>query len=195
MEEQIQMLARNPLMPMPEYLSVIAPLAGTVSFWDDLRMGHLAPNLRLRDLDGETLGHRHLGDTPEAIVSFIERMFRRPWTVVPRLRILAKTVRRIINARTLNPVRWYVIASANFHCFIWSRATPDMPRTYRAGSDTLDPQYFERPDHLSEQDRIRYFDPVVLTDAEGNAAPWLVPYLPQDHERPGTWQPVEFTVS
>jgi hypothetical protein len=190
MEQQIQVLASNPLMPMPVYLSVIAPLAGTASFWEDLQAGHLAPNLRLRDLDGETLAHRQLGDTPEAIVGFIERMFRRPWTVVPRLRILAKTVRRIVNARTLNPVRWYVIASANFHCFIWSRATPDMPRTYLAGSDTLDPQYFERPDPLSTQDRIRYFDPVMLTDAEGQAAPWLVPFVPQASAQ--KWQPVEF---
>lgn len=191
MEQQIQELARNPLMPMPVYLSVIAPLAGTASFWDDLRLGHLAPNLRLRDLDGETIGHVHLGDRQEAIVDFIERMFRRPWTVVPRLRILGKTVRRIVNAHSWNPVRWYVIASANFHCFIWSHATPALPRTYMAGSDTLDPQYFERPDDLSEADRVRYFDPVALTDADGHAAPWLLPYVP----KPATadWQPVAFT--
>jgi hypothetical protein len=183
MEQQIQMLASNPLMPMPVYLSVIAPLAGTASFWDDLRMGHLAPNLRLRDLDGETLAHRKLGDTPEAIVGFIERMFRRPWTVVPRIRILVKTARRIVNARTLNPVRWYVIASANFHCFIWSRATPARPRTYIAGTDTLDPQYFERPAGLSEADRVRYFEPIFLTDEHGAAAPWLRPYMPVRGER------------
>jgi hypothetical protein len=178
MKRQIQAIAHNPLLPMPVYLSVIAPLAGTASFWDDLRMGHLAPNLRLRDLDGETIGHVQLADRQDAIVDFIERMFRRPWTVVSRFRILVKTLRRIVRARTLNPVRWYVIASANFHCFIWSNATLAQPRTYIAGSDTLDPQYFERPDNLSEQDRIRYFDPIVLTDADGAAAEWLKPYVP-----------------
>jgi hypothetical protein len=178
MERQIQAIARNPLLPMPVYLSVIAPLAGTASFWDDLRMGQLAPNLRLRDLDGETIGHVDLADREDAIVDFIERMFRRPWTVVSRLRILVKTLRRVVRARTLNPVRWYVIASANFHCFIWSNATPAQPRTYIAGSDTLDPQYFERPDDLSEQDRIRYFDPIALTDADGGPAEWLKPYIP-----------------
>ena len=178
MEQQIQAIAHNPLMPMPVYLSVIAPLAGTASFWDDLRMGHLAPNLRLRDLDGETIGHVDLADRQDAIVDFIERMFRRPWRVVSRFRILVKTLRRIVRARTLNPVRWYVIASANFHCFIWSNATPAQPRTYIAGSDTLDPQYFERPADLSESARIRYFDPVVLTDADGGPAEWLKPYIP-----------------
>ncbi|MET0540289.1 MAG: radical SAM protein [Variovorax sp.] len=192
MERQIQELARNPLMPMPVYLSVIAPLAGTASFWDDLRMGHLAPGLRLRDLDGETIGHAQLGDRREAIVAFIERMFRRPWTVVPRLRILGKTVRRILNARTLNPVRWYVIASANFHCFIWSQSTPALPRTYMAGSDTLDPQYFERPADLGEEDRVRYFDPIALTDAQGRAMPWLEPYVPREGAALPGWEPVPF---
>lgn len=179
MEQQIQALARNPLMPMPVYLSVIAPLAGTASFWDDLRMGHLAPRLRLRDLDGETLCHGRLADSEEALVGFLERMFRRPWTVVSRWRILLKTFRRIVNARSLNPVRWYVMASANFHCFIWSSHTPTSPRTYRAGTDMLDPQYAQHPQDLSPEDRARYFDPVELTDAQGGPAPWLQPYVPE----------------
>jgi len=178
MERHIRAIADNPLMPMPVYLSVVAPLAGTASFWDDLRQGHLAPNLRLRDLDGETICHTKLADGREAIVGFIERMFRRPWTVVARSGVLKKTLRRIIRARTLNPIRWYIIASANFHCFIWSSETPSQPRTYVAGDPTLDPQYFERPDDLSEADRIRYFEPITLTDASGRAADWLLPYIP-----------------
>jgi hopanoid C-2 methylase len=178
MERQILAIARNPLMPMPVYLSVVAPLAGTATFWDDLSRGHLAPHLRLRDLDGETICHSNLADRREAIAAFIERMFRRPWTVVPRFGILVKTLRRLVRARSLNPVRWYVIASANFHCFIWSSETPSQARSYVAGDDTLDPQYFERPPDLSEADRIRYFDPIELTDAGGRPAEWLLPYVP-----------------
>ena len=177
MERQILAIANNRLMPMPVYLSVVAPLAGTASFWDDLRLGQLAPNLRLRDLDGETICHSKLADRREVLVDFIERMFRRPWTVVPRLGILVKTLRRIVRAGSWNPMRWYIIASANFHCFIWSSATPSQARTYVAGSDTLDPQYFERPGDLSDADLVRYFDPVQLTDEHGAAAAWLLPYM------------------
>jgi hypothetical protein len=184
MERQIMTIARNPLMPMPVYLSVVAPLAGTATFWDDLRAGHLAANLRLRDLDGETICHTNLADRRDAIVGFIERMFRRPWTVVPRSLVLLKTLRRLLRARSLNPMRWYVIASANFHCFIWSSETPSQARSYVAGDDTLDPQYFERPPDLSEADRIRYFDPIELTDASGRPAEWLRPYVPAAAEAP-----------
>ena len=176
MERQIMVLARHPTMPMPVYMSVVAPLAGTECFWDDLRRSELAPNLRLRDLDGETICHTRLADRREAIVAFIEKMFRRPSDVVGRIAIILKTLRRIVRARSLNPWRWYVIASANFHCFIWSRTTRSAARTYVAGTDTLDPQYFERPADLSEEDRLRYFEPVKLTDERGEPADWLKRY-------------------
>lgn len=178
MERQIQDIAADPRLPMPVYMSVIAPLAGTASFWDELQARRLAPNLRLRDLDGETIAHVDLADDAGTIARFIERMFRRPWTVVSRTRILVKTLGRILRARTLNPMRWYIIGGANFHCFIWSRATPDRARTYMAGTDVLDPQYGEQPADLSDADRVRYFDPVALTDATGAPAEWLAPYVP-----------------
>ena len=47
-----------------------------------------------------------------------------------------------------------------------------------AGDDTLDPQYFEHPDDLSADDRSRYFEPITLTDASGQAEEWLRPYIP-----------------
>jgi hypothetical protein len=178
MERQILMIERNPLMPMPIYLSVVAPLAGTRSFWTDLCSGHLAANLRLRDLDGETIGHTNLADQQDAIVRFIERMFRRPWTVVSRFRILVKTFGRIVRSGTVNPIRWYVIGAANFHCFIWSKETPSQLRSYLAGTEVLDPQYFEHPSDLSEEERKRYFEPIVLTDASGGPVEWIKPYIP-----------------
>ena len=178
MEAQIRMIARTPALPMPTYLSVVAPLAGTASFWADLAEGRLAPNLRLRDLDGETIGYSQLADSPEALVSFVERMFRRPWTVVGRLGIVLKTLRRLVRAGSLDPVRWYVTTAANLHWFIWSSTSLSQPRTYLAGTEVLDPQYFEHPDTLSEADRKRYFEPIVLTDNDGYPVEWLKPYVP-----------------
>ena len=185
MERQIRAIAENPLIPMPVYMSVVAPLAGTGSFWDDLNAGRLAPNLRLRDLDGETIAYSQLADRAEVIVTFVEKIFRRPWTVVGRVGIVLKTLRRLVRSGTLNPVRWYFMSAANLHCFVWSRGTPSRTRSYLAGTDTLDPQYFERPGDLSEQDRATYFDPIYLTDTGGGPAQWLKPYLPQRRNRRG----------
>ena len=178
MERQIRMMAAHRLMPMPAYISVVAPLAGTESFWDDLRSRALAPNLRLRDLDGETLAYSNLADQTQALADFIERLFRRPWTVVSPLGVFAKTLLRIVRIGSFNPIRWYVTAAANLHCYLWSQATPSRPRSYLAGTDALDPQYSEVPDDLTEQDRLRYFEPITLTDANGEPAEWLIPYIP-----------------
>ena len=192
MESQIRTIAENPLIPMPIYMSVVAPLAGTESFWDDLDSGRLAPNLRLRDLDGETIAYSQLADRADAVVTFVEKIFRRPWTVVGRGGILLKTLRRLVRSGTMNPIRWYFMAVGTLHCFIWSRGTPSQQRSYLAGSDTLDPQYFERPDDLSDQDRDTYFDPIYLTDAAGGPSDWLKPYYlrrASNHVRRGSSNP------
>jgi radical SAM superfamily enzyme YgiQ (UPF0313 family) len=179
MEQQIRGIAESRLMPMPVYMSVVAPLAGTETFWEDLDARNLAPNLRLRDLDGETIAYARLADTEQALVGFIERMFRRPWTVISPGGIILKTLRRVTRCGSLDPIRWFMIASANLHCYLWSQATPARPRSYMAGTDTLDPQYFERPADLTEADRLRYFEPVSLTDDAGGPAEWLIPYVPR----------------
>ena len=177
MRRQVETIARHPTMPMPTYMSVIAPLVGTKAFWDEVEAGSLAPNLRLRDLDGETIAYADLADDPAALVEFVETLFRRPWEVVGRWGVLMKTIRRLLRSGTLNPIRLFYIGAANLHCFVWSRAEKSAERTYLAGTDTLDPQYFERPADLSEEDRRRYFDPIVVTEADGALAAWLRPAL------------------
>jgi radical SAM superfamily enzyme YgiQ (UPF0313 family) len=179
MDKQIRMIGQNPALPMPIYLSVVAPLAGTESFWSDLASRQLRANLRLRDLDGETIAYSKLADDTEAIVAFLEKLFRRPWTIVSRLSIFIKTLRRIVRSGTLDPIHWYILAAANLHCFVWSSTSPAQQRTYLAGSEVLDPQYAEYPADLSDEDRKRYFEPIALTDGSGGPVDWLRPYVPQ----------------
>lgn len=186
MHESMRAIAENPLMPMPTYLSVVAPLAGTQLFWEDLESRRLAPNLRFRDLDGETICYSQLAEPAEPIVAFLERIFRQPWSVIGRAQLLLKTWRRLRRSGSFNPMRWYIIASASFHCFSWSKQTLAAGRTYRAGSDLLDPQYRECPAEISPEDHARYFAPVALTDAEGGPAAWLMPYLEAHRQARGT---------
>ena len=173
------MIGEHRALPMPVYLSVVAPLAGTEGFWSDLASGQLRPNLRLRDLDGETIAYSNLVDDTNAIVVFLEKLFRRPWTIVSRFSILMKTLRRIARSGTYDPIHWYIIAAANLHCFVWSSTSPAKARTYLAGSELLDPQYEEFPSDISQEDFEHYFEPVALTDEAGGPADWLKPYVPQ----------------
>ncbi len=173
MRRQFAAITDHPRMPMPVYLSVVAPLVGTAEFSGALARGELEPGLRLRDLDGETLCYRNSVATDEPLPAFLEQIFRRPWEVAHRRKVLWKTLTRIVRARRWNPIRWYIFAAATLHCYFWSRGTPAGVRTYMAGSDPLDPQYDDYPADISAADRARYFDPVEIVDAVGQPADWL----------------------
>ena len=159
-------------MPMPTYISVIAPLAGTKTFWDDLDAGRTGgepavARSRRRDDRLFASGRRHGGASS---ISSNGCSAGRGWSS-DRFGIVIKTIRRILRSGTLNPIRWYFIAAANFHCFLWSRARNDRAAApIWPAATALDPQYFERPADLSDEDRARYFDPIALTDATGRAS-------------------------
>jgi radical SAM superfamily enzyme YgiQ (UPF0313 family) len=177
MERQLRLIGHADALSMPIYLSLVAPLAGTEVFWQDLHANRLAANLRLRDLDGETIAYAAVADTVENVSAFVDRLFRRPWEIVGRRIVLRKILRRILASRTLNPVYWYVLVFSSLHCFVWARAYPSRRRSYLAGEDVLDPQYGEHLEEVSADDRRRYFEPVALTDGTGRAAAWLQPYV------------------
>jgi hypothetical protein len=184
MEREIRILAETPALPPPLFVSVVSPLAGTASFWECVAKDGLAPNLRLRDLDGETIAYRPLADSSAALAMFIDRLSRRPWEIMGRGRMLVKTMVRLRQAQSWNPIRWWMIVAANLHAFVWARAYPSRRSNYMAGEDVLDPQYADHPPDLNSEDRARYFDPIALTDAEGRIMPWLVPYAPASSHIP-----------
>ena len=131
------------------------------------------------DLDGETVAYAALADTAENLSAFVDRLFRRPWEIVSRRAVLRKVLRRIVAARTLNPVYWYVLAASSLHCFVWARAYPSRRRNYLAGEDVLDPQYSEYLEEITDGDQARYFKPVALTDPNGLPVPWLQAFIPR----------------
>jgi hypothetical protein len=176
MKAQIAMFEAPRGLPLPTYFSLVLPLAGTASFWDDVQHGELAPNLRLRDLDGETIAYSRLADSLANVSSFVEAFSRRPWSLVSRRRVLLGTLKRIWNSRTFNPVQWYLIWAANFRTFVWARSYASPRRAYLAGDNLLDPQYSEHPEGLSAEDWRRYFKPIQITDDRGRPSEWLQPY-------------------
>lgn len=176
MKAQIALLERTARLPMPLYFSLIIPIVGTASFWDDIRGGELRPNLLLRDLDGETITYSRLEDKTDEVTKFVKAFNRAPESVVSRRRVLLKALKCIWKSATLNPVQWYVIWAFNFRPFIWAGSHTSPRQSYLAGEDTLDPQYFEYPADISDEDRKTYFEPIRVTDNQGQLCEWLKPY-------------------
>jgi hypothetical protein len=192
MQAQIFTLETAGALPLPAYFSLILPLVGTASFWDDVQHRELLPNLLLRDLDGETIAYSSLTDSSDAVCSFVEAFTRRPSSLVSRWRVFFGTLKRIRNSASFNLVQWYLIWATNFRPFIWARSYASPRRSYLAGGGMLDPQYFEHPAAISAEDWQTYFKPIQITDDRGCLSEWLKPYaerrgedrgsLPQNHE-------------
>jgi radical SAM superfamily enzyme YgiQ (UPF0313 family) len=178
---QVEAVGRTPGFPMPTYFSMISPLAGTETFWRDVENDTLAPNLLLRDLDGETVAYAdaHLCSSREELTDFATRIASRPWTLVKWWRLLYSLALRLMKCGTRDPVRWLILTGSTLHSFRWSLSSPSARTTYFAGDDMLDVQYSEYPDDISEKDWQLYFEPIRMTDSEGRLTPWLEAYRPQ----------------
>lgn len=164
--------------PAPAYFSLISPLAGTAAFWADAERGELAPNLALRDLDGETLAFRGLKDSVETLAQLADDVSRKPWRFVSWRKMLASNVRRILRCGRFDPVHWYVLAATHLHSYQFASGAVTRRRTFMPG-DVLDPQYGEYPADISPADKARYFEPIRVTEADGSLAAWLEPYRPK----------------
>jgi hypothetical protein len=170
MTAQLKIIAATDALSMPVFLSLVSPLIGTEAFWADLTGGRLASNLRLRDLDGETIAYSKLADTQTRLSAFVRQMFQAPEKIVGRGKLVRKVIRRVLRSNSLNPVDWYIRAACSLHFFSY----PSRRRTYLAGEGVLDPQYDEHPPDLSERDHARYFEPITVTNAVGEPAKWLI---------------------
>ena len=186
MHAQLGAIVRTPGFPLPIYLSFVAPLAGTESFWADAERGALAPNLLLRDLDGGTVAYADgcLRSPRRDLTDFADRMSRRPWTLMGWRHVLYSLAHRVLKSGRFDPLHWLVLIGSSLHCYAWSLSAPPARATYFAGEDTLDPQYSEYPNDISVDDRERYFEPIRMTDGEGRLADWL-----QDVRRHGAAAP------
>jgi hypothetical protein len=135
----------------------------------------LRPNLRLRDLDGETIAYSNLADSTDAIVPFLEKLFRRRGRLSAGFRYSLKRCgessgrARMIRSIGTSLRPQICIALSGQAC------RRLQARTYLAGSELLDPQYEEFPD-ISREDFKHYFEPIALTDETGGQPIGSDPY-------------------
>ncbi len=180
MRAQIARIVAFSGMPMPAFISYIEPLAGTAFFWEAVSAGELRPNLRMRDLDGETIAFRKLADMPSKVTAFSRDLTMNPERIISRWSLARSTLSRMRNAGRWNLLYCFLIYLTNFRFFGAAREYQGArDRTYLGGVDPLDAQYSEHPADMTPEDKARYFDPILLTDDEGNLAPWLERYAPK----------------
>lgn len=176
--QQLATLLKNNCLNFPSFLSFVTPLLGTTFFWKCAKNRELMPNVRLRDLDGGTITLRPSVADIDEISDLAKLLFERTDKVASKGQLIMKTIRNVMRYRYKNPLLWLFILLINTQGNCRLRSNPGI--NYAAGKDILDPQYKMYPKGISDEDRERYFEPIMVTDGKGELVDWLKKYEPKD---------------
>lgn len=185
MRAQLDTILADRTLLFPTFIAIVSPLVGTKLFWDAVLAGELRPDLRLRDIDGQTVVYRDCQDSDARLTAFLTQIFRRPDTLVSRSRHLMDFLHRAWSLRRASLLAHIVHFQAHFRLFKLAKGRAGgQPLTYVAGGEPLDPHYAHAPPDITPEDRALYFDPILVTDAAGAPAAWLQSYRPLPAKAP-----------
>lgn len=180
MRQELEKLVNIKNLTFPDFFTTVSPLVGTKLFWDSAQKGELLPNLRLRDLDGQSLAYRHTVDSFDAYSDFFQALYSDTWALLNRQQFFWNLLKKIVKIGVRHPISMPLFYGANFnHIDDAYKTSRTITRNYIGGQDVLDPQYTQYPDDITPDEKIRYFHPIEITDADGKLQPWLQRYQPQ----------------
>ncbi len=179
MEAELRGVMNSALLHHPYFLAFVAPLAGTRLFWEAAASGDLLPNLRLRDLDGRCVAYRNTLDDAATLGAFAARIFGAPELYMSRWNLVRRFVGHVLRHGWRRPASIYLFIDNRSRLKRLGRKhAKHRKRTYMGGTDILDPQYGDYPADIAEADRLKYFEPLKVTDETGALAAWLRPFAP-----------------
>jgi radical SAM superfamily enzyme YgiQ (UPF0313 family) len=174
MKAELRFILRSDLLHHPYFIAFVAPLVGTRLFWQAAKRGELLPNLRLRDLDGRCIAYRNTVDDLASLSDFAYTIFATPHIYCDRKKNLVRFFRHAWKHGRKKPILTLLyINNRRRLSFLGRKHSKVVKRNYIGGCDVLDPQYADYPSNITARDKEKYFEPVMVTDAYGQASEWL----------------------
>lgn len=171
-EAQIQVLLADPEVPLPGLLSLTIPIFGTPYFDEAATAGRLMPNLRLSDLDGQTIVEWPR-DPVERVVPYVSALLRFRGR---KLTLARQAIRHGLRRHkdycweqtaleVLRPlVRYGGTVRLGTPHQMWETLREAPPTAYAA---TNPPRRAYRPQHRLPARFAPDFEPFLVTDADG----------------------------
>jgi radical SAM superfamily enzyme YgiQ (UPF0313 family) len=178
MSRQIEAVLAAETLPFPSFFSFVAPLLGTKLFWESVELGELRPNVRVRDLDGQSVSYRNCRSSDAELTALGNAIFQRLDRIAGPAALVRRSLKTIFATGWRRPMFWFQTYVNNLRAGLRRPPGPGVIRTYIAGTDGLNPQYGCTPSDVSPENKRRFFDPVMVTDENGDLAEWLEPYRP-----------------
>ncbi|MGH1560271.1 hypothetical protein ACRAWD_26830 [Caulobacter segnis] len=186
MRAQLDTILSHRALLFPSFIAIVSPLVGTKLFWQAAMAGQLRANLRLRDIDGQTVVYRDRQDPDERLTASRPSCSAgpTPWSIGPGTcwtSCVAPGPCAGLAAGSRGPL------PGAFPAVQPGRRgrKGGLGLNYIAGEQPLDTVTYDHalPD-ITPEDRALYFDPILVTDAAGAPASWLEPYQPAPARAP-----------
>lgn len=176
MRDALKYIVNSNVLTFPTYIGFISPLLGTKLLRESVFKKDLLPGLLARDLEANTIAWSNTKDSKEALSAFARELYIHSSKILNKSELIKKTARSIVKYGA-SPIHWMVLYKNNFRIIMQTRKSYKTNRTYLGGRDILDPVYFEYPEGLNLKEKRKYFDPLTITDADGNPSDWLKRYI------------------
>ena len=187
---EIDFITGTPEITLPVFMNLTIPLLRTPYFYECLRDRRFLPKVKLRDMDGNTL-IMNPRDPVEDVVQFLKDM---PTLRGYKKRVLKHSAKFLqLYRRKLDPpVLAAAIYNAAFLClpalvhnhetFAKRQRLVSPPRTYVSTTEPVGPLY---EPFIPIDERVRhYFQPTMITDAQGELCEEVAADLVQPERRP-----------
>jgi radical SAM superfamily enzyme YgiQ (UPF0313 family) len=177
MKQQLEMFNHLSDLTFPDFFTTASPLVGTQLFWESVDKSELIANLRLRDLDGQTLSFSKVADSYEHYSEFFKLLYTDTLKLFDRKKVMRNLYKNTFKMGIHRPIMMlFFYQSSLNHIHDAANNMRPIRRNYIGGQDVLDPQYQQYPVDISPSDKEKYFAPIQVTDANGNLCEWLKPY-------------------
>lgn len=161
-------------LPFPNFLSYVSPLLGTPLFWEAVDKGELRPGLRLRDLEGQSIAYNNCRNTDEELMNFSRILFKEPLTLIDTAQFYKTFFKLLLPLLFRHPITWYLHYKNYYRVkHLVKKRSKKVLRNYLGGQDLLDAQYNDYPEDITDEDKQRYFEPIRVTEDNGELAAWL----------------------
>jgi len=177
MKAELRFILQSDLLHHPYFIAFVAPLVGTRLFWQAAERGELLPNLRLRDLDGRCIAYRNTVDDLASLSDFAYTIFATPHIYGNRRKNIVRFFRHAWKHGRRKPfLSLLYINNRRRLRSLGQKHSKVAKRNYIGGLEILDPQYYDFPSNITVEDKEKYFEPIMVTNACGHVAAWLEPY-------------------
>ena len=183
---ELDFILKTPEIPLPSFFSLAIPLLKTPFFYECLEKRLFLPNLRLRDLDSDTIALKTKSPIADA-VQFLARLHHLTGykkRITQHMHGFFRIYRKVLSFENLIMSQYgALLLSApklltldfNFEQIFARSFNNGRPRTFIGASDRLERVY--QPVFPIDANYRHYFEPTRLTDEEGNICAALQPDL------------------